>query len=118
MDDQADATEATDDEPPTRQELVDEVSSRIRDQVGEQAEWKAYGGDVSSIRELNDNLIIITSRVNHDAIAKLIASLRREAATEKSEYKSNEAKQSGTKANDPLKPLKGTIWDKKSEAAR
>ncbi len=68
-------TDTTVDEP-TREELLEQVVGLIHDTIGRQNEWQAYGGERSSIRELNGNLIIKTTVQNHQAIRKLLKSLR------------------------------------------
>ncbi len=60
----------------TRPELVAQITGLIRDTVGDSAEWAESGGDVSSIRELNGNLIIRSTPKNHTQVAQLLRELR------------------------------------------
>lgn len=61
---------------PTRGELVEQVVTLIQDTIGRLEDWVTYGGDLSSIRELNGQLIVETSTKNHRAIVDLLAQLR------------------------------------------
>ncbi|MBI1337854.1 MAG: hypothetical protein GC164_12960 [Phycisphaera sp.] len=61
---------------PTRAELVQQITDLIQETIGEQTEWAAFGGTVSSLRELNGNLIVKSTPENHRAILKLLAQLR------------------------------------------
>jgi type II secretory pathway component GspD/PulD (secretin) len=71
------ATEAeTTEELKTRQELVDEITTLIRDTVGRPEDWEAAGGSVSSMKELNGVLIVRTTPENHRQIATLLRQLR------------------------------------------
>lgn len=71
------ATEAeTTEELKTRQELVDEITTLIRDTVGRLEDWEAAGGSVSSMKELNGVLIVRTTPENHRQIASLLRQLR------------------------------------------
>ncbi len=71
------ATEAeTTEELKTRQELVDEITTLIRDTVGRPEDWEAAGGSVSSMKELNGVLIVRTTPENHRQIASLLRQLR------------------------------------------
>ncbi|MEO0586231.1 MAG: hypothetical protein AAF078_01200 [Planctomycetota bacterium] len=65
-----------DDEEVTREELIEQIVTLIQDTVGRQDEWADFGGDVSSIREINSQLIIRSTADNHREIARLLASLR------------------------------------------
>jgi hypothetical protein len=56
--------------------MVGQITELIRKTVGSYDEWKARGGDLSSIDELNGNLVIVTSRENHANILGLLAQLR------------------------------------------
>ena len=60
----------------SRDERIEALVNLIQDTIGRQDEWAAYGGDVSSLRELNGNLIIKTSPENHLAIRRLLYQLR------------------------------------------
>jgi hypothetical protein len=61
----------------TREELIQQIASLIQDTVGRQEEWAAYGGDVSSLRELYGSLFIKTTSKNHTAIKALLDQLAR-----------------------------------------
>ncbi|MEX0887113.1 MAG: hypothetical protein WD009_11810 [Phycisphaeraceae bacterium] len=60
----------------SRGEFVEEITDLIRDTVGTQDEWMTYGGQVSSLRELNGNLIVRTTPGNHSSIGSLLDQLR------------------------------------------
>ncbi|MEM6331750.1 MAG: hypothetical protein AAF823_00205 [Planctomycetota bacterium] len=60
----------------TREELIEQIVTLIQDTVGRQEEWADFGGDISSIREINSQLIIKSTADNHRDIAALLASLR------------------------------------------
>lgn len=61
---------------PTHEEQVEQVINLIQETVGRPDDWAAYGSDLSSIREINGQLIIETSADNHRAIVGLLAQLR------------------------------------------
>ncbi len=61
---------------PTRAELVEQIVTLIQDTVGRPEDWQAYGGDVSSVRELNGQLIIKTTPDGHRQISTLLSQLR------------------------------------------
>jgi type II secretory pathway component GspD/PulD (secretin)/tetratricopeptide (TPR) repeat protein len=63
-------------ESKTRQELVDEITTLIRDTVGRSEDWDAAGGTVSSMKELNGVLIMRTTPENHRQIIQLLRQLR------------------------------------------
>ena len=63
-------------EQPTREELVEQITTLIQDTIGIQSQWAAYGGEVSSLRELNGNLIIKSTPDNHRDIVRLLGQLR------------------------------------------
>ncbi len=67
---------ATHDVDMTREEMIEHLTTMIQDTVGIHAEWAAYGGDVSSLRELNGLLIIKADWRKHREIEKLYAALR------------------------------------------
>ena len=73
----ADDDDDNDDEEDTliREDMVFSVLDMIR-QVGRPEEWVEFGGDVSSVSELNGNLIIRTTPENHREIGRLLAMLR------------------------------------------
>lgn len=71
-----DDEDETDLEEPTRAELIEQITTLIQDTVGRQEDWAALGGNVSSVRELNGNLIIKTTPANHREIIALLAQLR------------------------------------------
>jgi len=60
----------------TRDQLIEQISTLIQDTVGKQEEWASFGGDVSSLRELNGNLIVRSTPENHRQIAGLLSQLR------------------------------------------
>ncbi|MCG8511582.1 MAG: hypothetical protein MI741_20400, partial [Rhodospirillales bacterium] len=63
-----------------REEAIAEILELIRDSVGDPLEWVERGGEISSIRELNGNLIIRTTPGNHREIIDLLTKLREERA--------------------------------------
>ncbi|MEM6756196.1 MAG: hypothetical protein AAF586_03445 [Planctomycetota bacterium] len=71
-----------DEEEVDREQLVEDIITLIQDTVGRQDEWVAFGGDVSSVQEINSQLIIRTTSDNHREIAKLLASLRETRAVQ------------------------------------
>lgn len=54
---------------------IEELTTLIQDTIGRQEDWAAYGGSVSSLRELNGNLIIKTTPENHRQIRRLLFEL-------------------------------------------
>jgi hypothetical protein len=62
-------------EQPTRAESIEQLVTLIQDTVGKQSEWAAYGGEVSSLREMTGNLIIKTTPRNHKDIEELLAKM-------------------------------------------
>ncbi|MDP6152252.1 MAG: hypothetical protein QF785_02660 [Phycisphaeraceae bacterium] len=60
----------------SRGELIEAIMNLIRDTVGRPDEWVQYGGDVSSIQELNGNFIVKSTPQNHREIATLLTKLR------------------------------------------
>ncbi|MCE9589363.1 MAG: hypothetical protein K8S99_02435 [Planctomycetes bacterium] len=64
------------DEPVDRSKLIEEITTLIQDQVGKPDEWASAGGEVSSLRELNGNLIIKTTPENHRGVLELLGKLR------------------------------------------
>ncbi len=71
-----------DQDQPTRAELIEQITTLIQDTVGTQEEWAVYGGDVSSIRELNGQLIVKSTPENHRAIRDLLTGLRETRAVQ------------------------------------
>ncbi len=69
-------TEEETQKQPTREELIEQITTLIQDTIGVQADWAAYGGEVSSLRELNGNLIVKSTPDNHRDIVKLLGQLR------------------------------------------
>ena len=63
-------------EKPSHEELVGQLTNLIRETVGQHDEWAANGGDFSSIDELNGNLVVKTRLENHENIMGLLALLR------------------------------------------
>lgn len=59
-----------------RTKLIEDISILIQDTVGRQEEWASAGGDVSSLRELNGNLIVKTTPENHRGVVELLGKLR------------------------------------------
>lgn len=59
-----------------REELEEEILLLIRDMIGDPLEWIENGGDISSVRFLNDNLIVRTSPQNHRDLNALLDQLR------------------------------------------
>jgi general secretion pathway protein D len=59
-----------------RLERVTEILELIRTQTGTQSDWVEYGGDVSSVRELNGLLLVRTTPGTHDEITTLLDELR------------------------------------------
>lgn len=59
----------------TRAQRVGQIADLIRDTVGFHEEWAAHGGDLSSIQELNGNLIVKTTPENHTKIPSTLAML-------------------------------------------
>jgi type II secretory pathway component GspD/PulD (secretin)/tetratricopeptide (TPR) repeat protein len=64
----------------SRGELIEAIMNLIRDTVGRPDEWVQYGGDVSSIQELNGNFIVKSTPHNHREIAALLTKLRESRA--------------------------------------
>lgn len=62
---------------PSRQEMIEQIVNLIQDTVGEQSDWQAYGGTISSLRELNGNMIVKTTPAQHKQIAELFGQLRK-----------------------------------------
>jgi tetratricopeptide (TPR) repeat protein len=59
----------------TRQELIDQITEIIQDQV-DPDNWVDAGGDTGKIQELNGNLIITNTARNHRDIEGLLTQLR------------------------------------------
>jgi len=59
----------------SREDMIFSILDMVR-QIGRPDEWLEYGGDVSSVSELNGNLIARTTPENHGEIRKLLAMLR------------------------------------------
>jgi type II secretory pathway component GspD/PulD (secretin)/tetratricopeptide (TPR) repeat protein len=59
-----------------RQALVDQITKLIEDTVGIAEDWQVNGGTVSSLRELNGNLIVKSTPQNHNQIVALLQQLR------------------------------------------
>ncbi len=66
----------------TRAEGVEGVITMIQDTVGRQDEWAAYGGEISSLREYNGQLIVRTTPEQHEQIGKLLQELAKAATTQ------------------------------------
>ena len=67
-------------EQPSRSETVINILDLIRTNVGDFDEWYGNGGTVSSLTELNGNLIVKTTPENHVAMFKLLSQLRETSA--------------------------------------
>jgi general secretion pathway protein D len=59
----------------SREELIFQVLDLVR-QIGRPEEWVAFGGDISSVTELNGNLIVRTTPNNQREVLGLLQSLR------------------------------------------
>jgi type II secretory pathway component GspD/PulD (secretin)/tetratricopeptide (TPR) repeat protein len=59
-----------------RLQRVTEILELIRTQTGTQQDWVEFGGDVSSVRELNGLLLVRTTPGTHDEITTLLDELR------------------------------------------
>lgn len=59
-----------------RLQRVTEILELIRTQTGTQQDWVEFGGDVSSVRELNGLLLVRTTPGTHDEINTLLDELR------------------------------------------
>lgn len=59
-----------------RNERRDALVNEIENSVGDEAGWARYGGETSSIRELNGNLIIRTTQANHREIERILHARR------------------------------------------
>ena len=60
----------------SRTELIEQIVTLLQDTVGKPEEWAAYGGNISSLRELNGLLIVKTTPENHRQISQLLGQLR------------------------------------------
>ncbi len=60
----------------TREEMIENLTTMIQDTVGISSEWAAYGGAVSSLRELDGLLIVKSDWREHRRIERLYAALR------------------------------------------
>ena len=69
-------TEEGEEEGPTPAELVAQITTLIQDTVGSPTDWAERGGTISSLRELNGNLIVKTTPENHVKLSQLLAQLR------------------------------------------
>lgn len=58
-----------------RAESIESLINLIQDLIGRQEDWAAYGGDVSSLQELNGQLIVQSTPQNHRDIDELLAML-------------------------------------------
>ncbi len=61
---------------PTRDEVIEHITTLVQDTVGNQPDWAAYGGEVASLRELNSKLIVKAPSTYHPQIKELLAALR------------------------------------------
>lgn len=60
----------------SRAERINQILELIQNTVGRPEEWEFFGGDVSSVRELNGNLIVRTTPDNHRQTMALLDQLR------------------------------------------
>ncbi len=60
----------------SREDMVRDITNLIEDSVGNPQDWVDRGGTVSSLKELNGNLIVKTTAENHRALFQLLAQLR------------------------------------------
>jgi type II secretory pathway component GspD/PulD (secretin) len=65
-----------DDADEIREEMIESITTLIRDSVGQKDEWQENGGTISAVSELNGNLIVKTTSPNHRQIANLLSTLR------------------------------------------
>ena len=63
-------------------ELLQNIMELIRDQVGDPLGWADRGGEVSSMKELNGNLIVKTTPENHRQLISLLSRLRETRAVQ------------------------------------
>jgi len=69
-------TDTQDDESDVgREDLIFRIIDLVQG-IGRPEEWAAFGGDISSVSELNGNLIVRTTPSNHREIISLLQSLR------------------------------------------
>ncbi len=71
-----DEEDSEDEEEAIAGQQIEAISTLIRDTVGRTSDWALYGGEVSSLRELNGNLIVKTTPENHNQILELLGQLR------------------------------------------
>ena len=69
-------------EGPSRDEMTNDIMELIRNTVGQADEWAEFGGEVSSMRELNGNLIVRTTPANHRELLSLLGQLRESRAVQ------------------------------------
>lgn len=60
----------------TREERIEQIRTLIQDAVGDQADWAAYGGEVSEFRVFTSQMVIKSTWRNHRQIDRLLADLR------------------------------------------
>ncbi len=73
---------AGDDALPTRDEMVESITELVRNTVGDPLDWVFNGGDISSLQELNGNLIVKTTPDNQVSIVQLLNQLRQARAVQ------------------------------------
>ncbi len=56
--------------------IIENLVTLIQDNIGRQSDWQAYGGEVSSIREFDGDLIIKTTATLHEQIEQLLTTMR------------------------------------------
>lgn len=62
----------------TREEMIQQITELITENVGDFDEWVQSGGDISSLRELNSRLIVKTTPENHLKVAHLLRAMKRD----------------------------------------
>lgn len=66
----------------SRSELIQEIMDLVRSTVGRAEDWAEFGGNVSSMRELNGNLIVRSPPSMHREIISLLGQLRETRAVQ------------------------------------
>lgn len=62
-------------EPPTREELVEQITTLVQDTVAPET-WRTAGGTIGAISELYGNLIVTQTPENHRTLVALLDKLR------------------------------------------
>lgn len=63
-------------ESSSRENNIKQLFAAIREAVGRKGEWAVNGGTISSLRELNGNLIVKTTHRGHEKLGNLLIALR------------------------------------------